>query len=240
LIAAGGEGLNVFLTIDSVFYEYDFQWFSLIDSDTDEGISNWSYSKQTALHSLPLEYFDGTEYTIVKGDYCENKLWTIEMEHYNSLGFCEAENCWGSIDTGGPSPSPAETWVVGLGRYEYELNIWTDESVSNSLKTIPYFKKNGIECGEEIIMGINEIGDPELKLEVFPNPADKAFSVRIGTNFLPRSFRLIDQLGRTVKSWENVGPTGPGTYGFTCNDVNSGVFILIDERSGARAKVIIQ
>ena len=82
---------------------------------------------------------------------------------------------------------------------------------------MPYFKKNGIPCGQEMIANVPEQSDRPA-MTVVPNPTDGL--VTITTEKPMAAIRIHDALGRAVYSGSatanrrtaDLGELPPGTY----------------------------
>jgi hypothetical protein len=48
-------------------------------------------------------------------------------------------------------------------------------------------------------LGINHQMD-ENKLQIYPNPATDEFTISVGTEFIGKTYNIIDQFGRVVKT----------------------------------------
>lgn len=108
-------------------------------------------------------------------EYCGLPMWTYSIKP-EYLTYCGEENCWGYFDIPGPAPIEEIRYVAGLGLYLEESYIFIPNWDYYRLEKITYFKKNGITCGNEIILGTNSQTTGNLLLSVYPNPAsDKLF-----------------------------------------------------------------
>lgn len=140
------------------------------------------YKRDDAVAEIPFDKIDQENILLhrdfYKTDYCELGLWTYEVVP-EYLMYCGDDNCWGYYDIPGPPPSERTIYVAGLGLY--------DESVAGngpppdwyvySYKVV-YFKKDGIECGQQIIVSLDEDMQTEVEVAIFPNPTRDKFEVR--------------------------------------------------------------
>ena len=86
---------------------------------------------------------------------------------------------------------------------------------------------------------VPEIAAPETSLAIWPNPANDAFSLRMGDG--ARSFgeiEMIDPMGRTVKRWSGDGNA------LSLQGVAPGVYVVRtrarDGRTLAQSRLIVQ
>lgn len=108
-------------------------------------------------------------------DYCGLPLWTYSIKP-EYLTYCSEENCWGTFDIPGPPPFEETRYVAGLGLYLDESYIPYPNWDYNRMEKITYFKKNGITCGEEVIVGLNNPRQVNNLFSISPNPVtDKLF-----------------------------------------------------------------
>ena len=111
-------------------------------------------------------------------DYFELNLWTYSLEP-QYLAYCLADNCWGSYDIPGPPPDEQTIYVCGLGLYLDKSSLSAPPPQGYyRMYNIIYFKKDGIECGEEVIVNINDPVIPASCFTVYPNPAIDRLNVR--------------------------------------------------------------
>lgn len=103
-------------------------------------------------------------------------LWSYQVEPEH-LVYCVEDNCWGQYDTQGPPVETNVIHVLGLG--EYLNSGWQFGAPPYGYgygKRIIYFKKNGLEYGNEVVVGTTQHPLPQNGLTVYPNPAgDKLF-----------------------------------------------------------------
>jgi hypothetical protein len=114
-------------------------------------------------------------------DYCDLNAWTYKLDAQYKV-YCPADNCWGDYDIPGPPPEDVIIYVCGLGRYfeEFAISAPPPEGFSH-ITSINYFIKDGIECGEEVIVNVNDPVIPASIFSVYPNPAkDRLFVRTIG------------------------------------------------------------
>lgn len=138
------------------------------------------YRREVVLAEIPYDYIDQNnrmEYRVLDmADYCGLSMWTYTTKP-EYLMYCAEDNCWGVYDTQGPPPVGETRVVAGLGLY---LDVSTVISPPpygySSGKEVVYFKKNGISCGQEVIVGVENQPLSDHTVTIFPNPAgDKLF-----------------------------------------------------------------
>jgi hypothetical protein len=84
-------------------------------------------------------------------------------------------------------------------------------------------------------MGLNELGSGQVRISVFPNPIDQAFTVEVPGAL---SLDVCDIMGRLVKV---ISVFSAGAHTIPASDLPSGVYFLTGqyERSMLREKVVI-
>jgi hypothetical protein len=89
------------------------------------------------------------------------------------------------MDCFGPCPDDILIYVLGLGLYKDYYYKWypgPDNTSHGNGEYIVYFVKNGISCGDEIIVGQSEYREPEISLNISPNPAMSSISITVSEN----------------------------------------------------------
>ncbi len=145
-----------------------------------------SYQRNHVIATVPFDYPNqsGFLYTkrLYKKNYCGSYFWTYYIAP-QYMTYCELENCWGRYDIPGPPPNKETTYVLGLGLYIRKEGIVYPPPVGYSMYyNVIYFKKNGIECGDEIIVGQIEHKNPEISLNISPNPALSSITITVSEN----------------------------------------------------------
>jgi hypothetical protein len=133
------------------------------------------YKKAEILAEIPFDYIDQSKIlvtnTLHKVDYCGLDFWTYTITP-KYLAYCDYDNCWGSYDIPGPPPAEKTVYVCGLGLYSDESSITSPPPTGYwRWYGIIYFKKNGIICGDEAIVGVSNPDLSEDLFTVYPNPA---------------------------------------------------------------------
>lgn len=179
--------------IDELFF-YEDSSFIIINTITK------AYYKYDIIAQLPFEVFNGRYKQFHLADYCDMKLWTYAVVEENSLEYCEIDNVWGYFDTNG-APTVDETIrVLGLGMYDdYYIDYMGGiQYYSGHHKEIIYFKKDDVTCGEEIIVGTDQIEDMSKQLLVYPNPTDKAMN--LSSDITLKQLVLVNSVGNVLLS----------------------------------------
>ncbi len=108
--------------------------------------------------------------------------------------YCDSCLCYGSADGFGNSVQ-SRSYKENKGHtgtsYLYYGGI--QDNPSKSIGQI-YSNINGVECGDLIVLGIDELN--AIQFEVFPNPSNGKFS--ISSEIIPKSIRVFDLSGRQV------------------------------------------
>jgi len=140
------------------------------------------YKRNTIIAESPFDKLDQEHSLLLTSfyaaDYCDLNAWTYKRDAKYKI-YCPADNCWGSYDIPGPPPNEETIYVCGLGLYRdiSALSAPPPEGFSHFTGII-YFKKDGIECGEEVIVNVNDQVIPASGFSVYPNPANDQLYVR--------------------------------------------------------------
>jgi hypothetical protein len=162
-------------TQDSLFYSVARIRFDMGSTLQTIDTIMLKYKKSDILAEVPYDKLDQGQSlvykTLQKTNYCGLSLWTYTLSP-GYLMYCADDNCWGSYDTQGPPAMGKTTYVCGLGLYIGQSSVTSPPPAGySSFYGIVYFKKNGIICGNEEILGISEPLKPISHFSVFPNPA---------------------------------------------------------------------
>ena len=165
------------ITYQAVYETFDVDYSNYV-YDT----INLFYDKNLVLISIPFDKnnSNNVHYTrsLNKLPYCDLNLWTFRNSIDLELEYCESKNCWGYGDTFGPPPDDIEIYVLGLGLYSYYYFEWNPPYSSNgSGNYIVYFKKNGMSCGDEIFVGLEEQLASEMLFSISPNPSQNSLTI---------------------------------------------------------------
>jgi hypothetical protein len=161
-------------TPDSLIYTVQVSVFEPGNPQQNMDTVRLAYYRYTVYAEIPFDYIDQTtpfvERKIAHRNYCGIPLWTYRIRP-NPMMYCVTDNCWGTMDTGGPPPIEETIFVEGLGLYTHVYGIFGPPPMGfTSFFGIHYFKKNGIICGNEAILNIDEAADQSAAVSIYPNP----------------------------------------------------------------------
>ncbi|MDP3445906.1 MAG: hypothetical protein Q8T08_23850, partial [Ignavibacteria bacterium] len=169
--------LERFDSVNKVTYTAIFERFNVDYTEYVSYTVNLVYRDDVVIINIPFdEINDGNtlmERSLSKLPYCSLNLMTYESSRDLGTGYCELKKCWGSRDCFGPPPTEIKTYVLGLGKYYdfYQKYSSGNQDKEEAAIFIIYFKKNGVICGDEIIVGEPEQMAVEKSFSVFPNPS---------------------------------------------------------------------
>ncbi len=180
--------------MDAVYYSVRQELYDPADNTLAIDTIDQNFDRSTIIASIPFERFDGTHPTLSELNYCGLPLWTYVHTLNQGSGYCPEENCWGSVDTGGPPPYGDNTYVPGLGVYHSSAAVTSPNGYAVNNQVV-YFEKDGVACGQEIVMNVPALSAaPTLTLT--PNPTDGLLS--ISTTRAMMAISLRDAAGRIV------------------------------------------
>jgi hypothetical protein len=171
-------------TPDSIIYTVVRNTFEAGSPDQETDTITLRYRKDDILAVIPFDHIDQSASLVVKksyqADYCSLNLWSYSLTP-GYLTYCLADNCWGSYDIPGPPPTEQTVYVCGLGLYRDESAIVSPPpyGYDRSYRII-YFKKNGVVCGDEVFVGMNDFSGPPCFFTVYPNPVHRAMIIDKG------------------------------------------------------------
>lgn len=212
-------------TPENVSYEVETTTFNLGSATENVESGTLTYSKTEVVQEIPFTRFDGTQPWLGYEGPCGLPLWTYSTYFNQGLAYCSEENCWGPYDTNGPPPSGTTVLVSGLGEYESSSFLISPTGFSMSTRII-HFIKNGIPCGTEAIVGMDDHADANTSLLLAPNPANDHVQVigledAIHAELYNASGRLVLDRALTNSNWLELG------------DLNSGLYLMrVTTRSG--------
>ncbi|HAH59570.1 MAG TPA: hypothetical protein DCL86_15615 [Bacteroidales bacterium] len=166
-------------TQDSIIYLVNRTVFDMGETNEITTTLYLKYARNGFIAELPYDKFY-PDYTLNHRylklvDYCGVPMWTYSVKP-EYLAYCLEDNCWGPFDIPGPPPIEEIRYVAGLGLYIDESFIGYPPYAYTNSEKVTYFKKNGIACGEEVIVGISSPMQVNCLLTISPNPAsDKLF-----------------------------------------------------------------
>jgi hypothetical protein len=177
--------LSKTVTTDSIVYLADRQVFDKESSTSANDVVVLKYLRREIITELPYDYLKPDYFFVNRklymNNYCGLRLWSYSVNQNRGLRYCSGENCWGSNDVPGPAPTEETLYTVGLGVFN---NLYSDRTIVpeptsgyTMSQSIIYFKKSGISCGGEAILGIDENKARGLRLTVYPNPANDFLTI---------------------------------------------------------------
>ncbi|MCF6341375.1 MAG: T9SS type A sorting domain-containing protein [Bacteroidales bacterium] len=177
------------------------------------------FLRSETIAEIPFEKYDGSTRSLQLSAYCDELRWTYSIDAMDGPVYCEADTCWGTDDTQGPPEFRYSSYTLGLGLHTYTRDRNWDMGESYHIqKRIVFFKKDAEECGDEVIVGIQNFEKSLAQLTLNPNPATTV--VRISSSVEIRRFLLTDLYGNLlfVQSVSNkeitidVSPFSDGLY----------------------------
>ncbi len=173
------------ISVDSVFYTATRHAFDKGNSIATNDFITLKYKANEVIAQIPYEYTNPAEYfynshSLRFENYCGAKRWTYRIKPDAGLRYCSIDNCWGPNDVPGPAPTQEDVYTCGLGLYYsiyWEGVIhWNDPGYHHTSEII-YSVKNGVECGSQAILGMDENPASDKLFSVFPNPANDFIAI---------------------------------------------------------------
>lgn len=168
------------------------------------------------------------------GNYLGYNTWLYKDEPSDYINwYCPADNCW-QINTNPPERSEI-MHGIGLGLLRDEHSLPPSFSDDQSLRVI-YFIKNGIEYGNEVVVGTERKPLPENGISVFPNPAGNVLFVKTDSA-IDGTIRLFNLNGQLIleNKFEN-----PSTE-LSTENLCPGVYLIkVIDRKGVVVKKFIK
>jgi hypothetical protein len=183
-------------TPDSVIYVAREEVFNAGELTLNVDTLELKYARNTIIATLPFERFDGTRPWLHRDLYCEIPMWTYDTYLNAGLAYCMEEDCWGPFDTNGPPAQGGMTQVIGLGTYRSHSAIWSPSGYQADDRII-YFKKNGITCMNEAIMGLPNTTMVQPAVQLGPNPTDGLVNFTSAVPIV--EVELMDMHGRIMQ-----------------------------------------
>ena len=209
-------------TPDSVIYYVATEFFT-VGSTTlslDTFVSR-SY-KHDILAEIPFARFNGAHISLGLSTTpsCAVPLWRLSHDDVPTLAPCyEYPACWVAYDTQGPPPTSSGSLILGVGisHSVYDPPVYSWEPYYFNVLGFPYYRKNGVDCGVEVNVGIAE---PHRTSAIALTPNPTAGMVRITATQNIRSVRIVDGCGRLAYQMDALGARNeidlshmpPGTY----------------------------
>lgn len=183
--------------LDAVQYSVRQEVFNTGSLDLVVDTITLSYDQTTILATIPFERFDGTQPVLTEVALCGLPLWSYTTFPNQGVAYCEEEHCWGPYDTNGPPPNGQDQEVLGLGRFDHASYILSPNGYSQ-YDNIVYFKKNGVECLSEVVMGLEPAPPGEPAMTLAPNPS--IGTVTLTSRSMMTGAEVLDVQGRVVAS----------------------------------------
>ncbi|MCB0785513.1 MAG: T9SS type A sorting domain-containing protein [Flavobacteriales bacterium] len=184
-------------TPDSIYYGVTIGSFNVLANTSSTNSGTIGYPRDQVVTEIPFERFGQDAYyrQVHRMDRCGTPYWSYSISKALYLFYCQEDDCYSFGDTQGPDTSVELTWQIGLGETrDYSSNPgWQTGFVSSEQLT--YFLKDGIPCGSEQFLGVN---DAERALvRAYPNPTTG--HVHLEGMDLRLPVRVYDATGRPIK-----------------------------------------
>lgn len=186
-----------------------------------------AYNKNLVIIGLPFDEINQNDAlmgrSLRKLSYCGLSLMRFKSSINIGTGYCESRNCWGNIDAFGPPPTETETYVFGLGLYDnfYRKFDYAHQNYTEYRQYIVYFKKNGVVCGSEIIVGTAEHSALEPLFSIFPNPAKNSLTLEAEKNSVG-TVTIFNLTGQEVHSEKMIGQRST----LDLSELKAGIYLL--------------
>jgi hypothetical protein len=209
---------SIIYTVERIIYKTDS---NLVLQDT----IILKYNRNTVIAESPFDKLDQDHNLVLTNfyaaDYCDLDAWTYSRDA-KYMVYCPADNCWGSYDIPGPPPADVIIYVCGLGLYFEKFAILAPPPEGFSHFTgVNYFIKDGIECGEEVIVNIDEPMVPDSRIDIYPNPANDQLFIRANMKMAGTLF-ISDLNGRQLRE---ISIKDPLTM-IDTGDLKNGVYLV--------------
>lgn len=199
-----------------ILYTFDVHRFTLDSTINETSDEEQIVLKTAVIASLPFEIqaIEGSQSDNVPDGYIFNNLTLIDDSCGSNFNFsstgsyfhnCPVQSiaCFGNTFHTAPSEwhenPPEVIYKQGFGMtYSYEGWSITGEGVSGSeTRELIYSSKNGLECGNQIVLNTDDQVAGVRALTVFPNPATSIVRLNLPGALLT-NVTLHDMQGRTV------------------------------------------
>ncbi len=195
-------------TQDSIFYTVERVTYNVDTNYVIQDTISLKYYKYETVETIPFNKINQQEVLRSRqfywGNYCDFSAWTHKKSPIY-LVYCAEDNCWGEFDTNGTPPIGEIIYVYGLGLYR-ESSYITGPNGSDYLYEINYFIKDGVECGEEIVVDIHDAKFDKKGFKLYPNPVKDELNISYtGKETLNgvRIYNIHGQLLQTENRIEN-------------------------------------
>lgn len=210
-------------TPDTVAYDCASETFTVGSSYASLDTSTIAHYKHDTLAELPFTRFDGAHmsFRFSSTPWCAVPLWRLSHDDVPTLAPCyEYPRCWVAYDTQGPPPTSSGGLILGVGQSHsyYDPPVYSWEQHYFSLRSFPYIRKNGVDCGIEVNVGMME-SHRSTPISVTPNPTDGLVTISAAQNI--RSVRIVDGYGRLAHLMGAVG----ARIGIDLSHLPSGTYV---------------
>jgi len=190
-------------TPDSIIYTVQVSVFEPGNPQQTQDTVRLAYYRYTIYAEIPFDYIDQTfpyiERKVYRKNYCGIPRWTYSIRPV-PMAYCATDNCWGTMDTGGPPMMEETIFVEGLGLYTHTYGIFSPPPMGfSSFFGINYFKKNGIICGNEAILGIYNPDNQDIDVIIYPNPVEDYLQIKL-QNPVTTHIRISSLTGQVLLS----------------------------------------
>jgi len=230
-------------TQDSLIYLVDRLTYNTDTSALIYDTITLKYKKNVIIAEIPFDKINQQSIlrttSLSKIEYCGIDLWTYRIiPEY--LAYCAEDNCWGHYDIPGPPPWEIVDYVEGLGLYRDRSSIAAPPPEGYQFYWgIVYFKKDGIECGQQVVVDLDELSSPhDLSVVIYPNPArDKLVIESLNSIELVEIYDL-----RGLKIFEQYIPIGENEIKIDVSKLVAGMYVCCINSSNKKVvkKLIIQ
>jgi hypothetical protein len=116
------------------------------------------------------------------------------------------------MDYNGPPPEEDLILVCGLGLFKDRYFKWgyplPGGTTISDVYRINYFKKDGVEWGEQIIVGLPENEIPSPEFYIYPNPASDILTIKTRNQGNTKG-QIINIAGQVVLDFDMPDSTTP-------------------------------
>ncbi len=193
-------------TPDSIIYTIARVQFNADSTEASYDTLRVAYNRNTVFRQIPYDYVSKENWNIQANTFrqvnaCGLNLWENKMIIDYRI-YCSPENSWCSYDIPGPPPW---NWIIyrsGIGLWDdyeniYDIQYW---QLYNRNRVV-YFKKDGIECGELITVGLPEPVAKQAGIYVYPNPANDNLNIETAYPTKAQA-QLMTMSGQTIRTFK--------------------------------------
>jgi len=187
------------------------------------------YKTNEIIAQIPYEYTNPADFPFISHslryeNYCGTKRWTYRVKPNQGLRYCSIDNCWGANDVPGPAPTQEDVYTLGFGLfysiYSEGVINWNSPGYHHTSELI-FSRKNGVECGTEAFLGVDENPAGRSLFSVYPVPAKDILTIE--TSNLKNCWLSIQTInGREVQKQLLVNPVEQ----VTISSLKSGIYLV--------------